>query len=172
MANKNSTEITLMKGVSAKLDADTIFTLGYFVHTEPKARDKSEYVYVGRIDKVADLEAEIAEMNKDENKLAKWTWKGLPNYQSIVYDVSDTNARGAKWLKTRMNKAVDWETFCKIVDGWKANKNEYSPNAKYVSENYMSDDGTEIGNIKESQAILISKVGQSITHRCPLKSQL
>ena len=47
MANKNATEISLMKGLTVKLDNDTVFTLGYFVHTEEKARDKSEYLYLG-----------------------------------------------------------------------------------------------------------------------------
>ena len=48
MANKNPTEISLMKGLSVKLDADTLFTLAYLVHTEPHARDKSEYLFLGR----------------------------------------------------------------------------------------------------------------------------
>lgn len=172
MANKNSTEISLMKGVSVKLDADTILTLGYFVHTEPKARDKSDYVYSGRIDKISDIEAEITEMNLDEHKLEKWTWKGLPNYEAVVYDDFDTKSRGAKWLKTRLNKVVDWETFVKVIDGWKASKNTFNANAKYVSTDYIADDGTKIENLKEAKDILLSKVGQTITHRCLLKNQI
>lgn len=172
MANKNPTEISLMKGVSVKLDNDTLFTLGYFVHTEEHARDKSEYLYVGRIDKIADLEAEVADLATDAKKLQKWTWKGLPKYQSVVYDVDDTNARGSRWLKMRIKKAVDWPTFCKVVDGWKELKKAYNDNAKYVSEDYVADDGTKIANLKEAQDGLLKLVGQSVMHKCILKSQL
>lgn len=172
MANKNPTEISLMKGISTKLDNDTMFTLGYFVHTEEKAREKSEYVYVGRIDKIKDVEAEIAELAKDENCVKNWSWKGLPKYDAVVYDKDCTNKRGSKWLKMRIKKIVDWPTFCKVVDGWKELKQAYNENAKYVSEDYTADDGTKIANLKEAKDDLLKLVGQSVIHKCVLKSQL
>lgn len=173
MANKNSTEISLMKGVSTKLNNDTLFTLGYFVHTEEHARDKSEYVYVGRIDKIKDLEAEIKDLGTDAKKLNKWIWKGLPNYNSVVYDKHDTNDRGSKWLNMKLKKAVDWDMFCKIIDGWKEAKKAFNDNAKYVSTDYTSDDNTvKLTNLKESKSELLNLVGHSVIHKCALKSQM
>lgn len=182
MANKDSTEIALVKGVATMLNADTIFTLGYFVHTEHALdpatgrektnRNASEYVYVGRIDKLSDLKNEIAEMASDAKCTQLWTWKGLSNYASVTYDVSNTNARGAKWLNMRIKKAVDWDMFCKIVDGWKETKKAFNANARYVSVDYVADDGTLIPNLKEAKDILIAKVGQSIKHRITLKCEL
>lgn len=182
MACKNSTEIGLMKGVSTMLDPDTIFTLGYFVHTEHMTdpitgrektnRAASEYVYVGRIDKLSDLKAEVAEMASDAKCTELWTWKGLPKYKSVIYDIGNTNARGAKWLNMRIKKAVDWDMFCKIVDGWKETKKAFNANAKYISTDYVADDGTVIPNLKEAKDVLLSKVGQSIKHRITLKCEI
>lgn len=173
MANKCETEISLMKGVSVKLDQDTVFTLGYFVHTEEHARDKSEYVYVGRVDKAKDLEAEIQDLLIDANRVQKWTWKGLPKYKSVVYDVDDTNARGARWLKMRLKKAVDWDMFCKVLDGWKESKKAFNDNAKYASSSYQTLDGAvKIENLKESKDQLLKLAGSSVVHKCMLKSQM
>jgi exopolysaccharide biosynthesis predicted pyruvyltransferase EpsI len=169
MANKNPTEISLMKGITVKLTEDIVFTLGYFVHTEEKARAKSEYLYVGRVDKLADLQAEANDLNTDAKKLLKWTWKGLPKYESVVYDNDDLNSRGSRWLQSKIKKIVDWETFCKVVDGWKEQKNTFNDNAKYVVEDYTSDDGTKIQNLKDAKDILPNLVGQSLIHSCVLK---
>lgn len=169
MANKNPTEISLMKGITVKLSDELVFTLGYFVHTEEKARNKSEYLYVGRVDKLADLQAEANDLSSDAKKLLKWTWKGLPKYASVVYDNDDLNSRGSRWLNSKIKKVVDWETFCKIVDGWKEQKNTFNDNAKYVVEDYTSDDGTKIKNLKETKDELQKLVGQSLIHSCLLK---
>jgi hypothetical protein len=169
MANKNPTEISLMKGITVKLSDELVFTLGYFVHTEEKARDKSEYLYVGRVDKLADLQAEANDLNSDAKKLLKWTWKGLPKYASVVYDNDDLNSRGSRWLNSKIKKVVDWETFCKIVDGWKEQKNVFNANAKYVTEDYTSEDGTKIKNLKEAKDELLKLVGQYLIHKCTLK---
>lgn len=182
MANKNPTEISLMKGVACKLDDNTMFTLGYFVHTEhitdpvtgneKTNRAASEYVYVGRIDKISDVESEIAELSKDENRIKNWTWKGLPKYNAVVYDKDCSNMRGAKWLKMRIKKIVDWPTFCKVIDGWNELKQAYNDNAKYVSADYVADDGTTVANLKEAKEQLLNLVGQNIIHKCVLKSQI
>ena len=172
MACKSESEISLFKGVATMLDPDTIFTLAYFVHTEAKMRDKSEYIYVGRIDKVNDLKAEIADMATDAKKLDYWKWKALSNYEFVSYDGNETNARGAKWLSMRIKKAVDWDTFCKILDGWKETKQAYSDNAKYASVDYVTEDGTVIPNLKEAKDTLLKLVGQSVSHKVVLKRQL
>lgn len=182
MANKDSTEIALVKGVATMLDADTIFTLGYFVHTEHMTdpatgrektnRDASEYIYVGRIDKLADLKAEIVDLASDDNRTKLWTWKGLSKYASVTYDDCNTNARAAKWFNMRIKKVVDWDMFCKVIDGWKELKKAFNTNAKYVSTDYITEDGTVIPNLKEAKDILLTLVGQSISHKVMLKHQL
>ena len=165
------TEISLMKGISVKLDADTLFTLGYFVHTEEHARDKSEYLYLGRVDKTADLQAEAEELATDAKKLTNWTWKGLPKYDAVVYDKDTTCGRGSRWLKSKMNKAVEWDQFLKVVDGWNEKKQAYNDNAKYAAEDYIADDGTKIADIRKSKDELLKLVGKTLVHNCIMKSR-
>lgn len=172
MANKNPTEISVMKGMTCKLTDDIVFTLAYLVHTEEKNRAASEYYYLGRIDKVSDLMAEAEDIGSDAKKLQKWQWKNLPKYTSTVYDCDDTNARGSRWLKTKIKKAVDWDTFCKLLDGWKEVKKAYNDNAKYPIDDYEVSDGTKIANLKEAKDVLIGLVGKTISHKCVLKSML
>lgn len=172
MANKNPTEISLMKGLSVKLDNDMLFTLAYLVHTEKGARDKSEYLFLGRVDKTADLQAEADEMLKPENKLNQWTWKGLPKYDAVVYDKDSTNARGGRWILSKIRKAVEWDEFLKIVDGWNEKKQAYNDNAKYAVENYVTEDGLQIADIRKAKDELVKLAGKTISHSCFLKSRL
>lgn len=169
MANKNPNEISLMKGVMTKLNDDIVFTLGYFVHTEPHARDKSVYLYLGRIDKLDDIKAEAAEMLKDEHRLENWTWPGLQNFNAVVYDNKITKARGAAWIQTKIKKAVDFDEFVKILDGWKETKKEYNANAKYASEDYVADNGQVINDLRLSHDVLLSLVGHTIIHHNTFK---
>lgn len=171
MACISETEIALMKGVSTMLDENTVLTLGYFIHTEKRNRAKSEYLYLGRIDTVENLKAEIADMTTDEKKLDKWIWNGLPNYKSVCYDKFNDNAHGYKWISTRLKKAVSWEKFCMILDGWKETKQKYNANAKYASVDYVAEDGTVIHDLKTAKELLVSKAGQFIKHRILLKCQ-
>lgn len=172
MACKSESEIALFKGVATMLDPDTIFTLAYFIHTERGNSAKSEYVYIGRIDKVTDLKNEIADMASDAKRVGKWSWKALPNYETVQYAGDDSNARGAKWLNMRIKKAVSWDMFCKILDGWKESKQAYSENAKYASIDYVTEDGTVIPNLKEAKDTLLKLAGQSISHKVMLKRQI
>lgn len=172
MANTCPTEISIMKAVSCKLTDDIVFTLAYFVHTEEHARDKSEYLYLGRIDKIDDLKAEAADMGTDAKKLSKWQWKNLPKYTSTVYDCDDTNGRGSRWFASKIKKAVDWDQFLKLLDGWKEAKKAFNDNAKYPVEDYDVSDGTKIANLKEAKDVLIGLVGKTISHKCVLKSML
>ena len=171
MANKNPTEISLMKGLSVKLNDELLLTLAYFVHTEPHARDKSEYLYLGRVDKAADLQAEADEMLKPENKLKPWTWKGLPKYDAVVYDKDSTNGRGSRWLSGKIRKAVDWDQFLKIVDGWNEKKQAYNDNAKYAAEEYVTSDGLQIADIRKAKDELVKLAGKTLSHSCFLKSR-
>lgn len=169
MANKNATEISLMKGVSVKLNDDILFTVAYLVHTEPKARDKSEYLFSGRIDKAADLQAEADEMLKPENRLKPWTWKGLQKYDAVVYDKDSSNARGGRWLASKIKKAVTWDQFLKIADGWNEAKKTFNSNAKYAVDNYVTSSGVQIPDLKAAKDQLIKLVGQAIVHVRELK---
>lgn len=172
MACISETEIALMKGVATMLDENTVLTLGYFIHTEHKNRAKSEYLYLGRIDKIDDLKAEIADMATDAKRLEKWIWRGLPNYKSVIYDKYNDNARGAKWLNMRIKKVVPWDKFCMILDGWKESKQAFNSNAKYVSVDYVAEDGTVIPDLKAAKELLATKAGQFIKHKILLKCQL
>lgn len=164
MANKNSNEVSLMKGVSCKLDDDTCLTLVFFAHTESHARDKSEYFYAGRIDKISDLENEVKTMLLDENRVKLWSFPGLKKYSSIVYDHDDKNAKGATWYNNKLKKLVSWDDFVKIVNGYKATRKTYNENAKYVIKNYVSTNGVKIDDITADKSKLIALVGQQIFH--------
>lgn len=171
MANKNPTEISLMKGMSVKLNDDTLFTLAYLVHTEYKEHKKSEYLYAGRVDKISDLQMEASEMQKDENKVKSWTWKGLPKYDAVVYDKVATNDRGGRWLHTKIRKAVEWEQFVKLVNGWQEKNKAYNDNAKYAAEDYVTSDGENIPDIRNAKDALLNLVGKTIIHNCSKKSE-
>lgn len=171
MANISETEISMYKGISTKLDDDTVFILAYLVHTEEKNRGKSEYIYAGRIEKIDTIKAEIDDMKSDAKCVDKWTWKNLPKYTSVSY-TADTNKCGAKWLNSRLRKAVDWDTFCKLLDGWKETKKAFNDNAKYVSVDYVADDGTVIADLKQAKSALLNLVGHTIQHKVTLKSQI
>lgn len=172
MANKTSTEISLMKGVSVKLDADTVLTLGYFVHTEKHARDKSEYLYCGRIDKIVDLQAEADDLATDAKRTANWTWKNLPKYDAVVYDKDCTNARGSRWLNSKIKKAVEWDEFLKTIDGWQERKQAFNDNATYASKDYVASNGVKIADLHIAKDELLKLTGQTISHSCILKSQM
>ena len=172
MANRSPTEITLMKGVSVKLDKGLLFTLAYFVHTEKGHRDQSEYLYAGRIDKAEDLAKEAEELNSDQQKLKNWTWPGLPKYDCVEYNKFYTNGNGSKWYKNKIRKAVDWPTFLKIASGWQESKKAYNDNAKYPLDDYLTEDGVQIKNLSEAKAILETLAGKTVLHKNIMKSQL
>lgn len=137
--------MAILKAVSVKIDADTVALLTFMYHTETKTgpdniektdRSKSQYRYEGRIAKIADLEAEMAKMKAAPTD--PWKWPGLDAWR-CSYDSDATNARGAKWIASKLKKAVDWPTGKKILDGWKASKNDYKDNRKYDQTGYTAD---------------------------------
>ena len=71
-------EIEILRAASAKLDPETIFVMTYQYHTEKDPDDpqgkknlraKSRYRMLGRVEKLQDLEAKMAELRRDENRL-------------------------------------------------------------------------------------------------------
>lgn len=164
MANINSNEISLMKGVCCKLNDEVCLTLGFFAHTEKQARDKAEYFYFGRVDKIADLEAESNNMTSGDNAIKTWSWPNMEKYNAVVYDNNNTQRAGGNWYKNKLKKIVSYEQFVKILDGWKESKKAYNTNAKYVSTDYTVSDGTKIVDLKTAKDDLIKLVGKTISH--------
>lgn len=160
----NSTEVSLMKGVCCKLNDDTCLTLCFLAHTEKGARDKSEYFYYGRIDKIEDLRAEAEHMLDGDNRVKHWTLPNLTKYDAVVYDEDSLNSRGGNWYKCKLDKMVNFDMFIKILDGWKATKKTFNSNAKYASTDYIVSDGSVISDLKTSKDQLIGLVGKTIIH--------
>ena len=171
MASKTPTEIELLKGFTTKLNDDTALTLAYLVHTEKGNRFNSDYIYSFRVDKIADLEAEADEMDKNENKVNKWTWKGLPKYDAVVYDKSDLNSRGAKWLRMKIKKAVSFEEAVKMIDGWQAYKKAFNKNSTYKPGPYRCEDIFVEDLRKADPVVLASYVGKVFFSAALLKCQ-
>lgn len=171
MASKTPTEIELLKGFTTKLNDDTVLTLAYLVHTEKGNRFNSDYVYSFRVDKLADLEAEANEMDKNENKVNKWTWKGLSKYDAVVYDKSDLNSRGAKWLRTKIKKAVSFDEAIKMIDGWQSFKKAFNKNSTYKPGPYICEDIIVEDLRKADPSVLASYVGKVFFSAALLKCQ-
>lgn len=181
MANISPNEISICKACSCKLNPDTICFLTYFVHTETftdkftgkqrQARDKSVYTYIGRVEKIKDLENEITDMKNRPTE--KWVWPNMdPRFTTVSYDGNDTNKRGAKWYSDKLKKSVDWPTFCKILNGFKPAHGEYCDVAKYPINDYQVSDGTIISDITANPEALIALAGKTFEHRCVMKSQI
>lgn len=171
MASKTPTEIELLKGFTTKLNDDTVLTLAYLVHTEKGNRFNSDYIYSFRVDKLADLEAEANEMDKNENKVNKWTWKGLPKYDAVVYDKSDLNSRGAKWLRTKIKKAVPFDEAIKMIDGWQGFKKAFNKNSTYKPGPYICEDIIIEDLRKADPSVLASYTGKVFFSAALLKCQ-
>ena len=170
--NKTETEAHLWKGVMTKLDDDTVATLVYITHTDERGMKYSDYVYALRVDKLSDLKAEVAEMNKMENRVKKWVWKGLPKYESIVYSKDDLNGRGARWFNVKIKKLVEWDMFVNLINGMTRDRSGENKNATYAIGNYVSLDGnTIIQDIRESKETLLKNIGNTFTCHVPLKCQ-
>ena len=144
MASANDV-MAILKAVSIKIDADTIAILSFMYHTETDPltgktnRAKSQYRYEGRIVKIADLQKEIEDMKAKPTDA--WKWPTLEDWR-CSYDCEATNARGAKWLESRIKKALDWPTAEKVLGGWKPAKNDIKESRKYDITDYVSDGNT------------------------------
>lgn len=171
MASLTPTEITLFKGFTTKLNEETCLTLVYLVHTEKGNRFNSEYIYSFRVDKIKDLEAEANSLNENENKVNKWTWKGLPKYDALVYDKSDLNSRGYKWFTSKLKKIVPFETAIKIIDGYQPAKDAFNKNVAYKAGPYVCEDIIVEDLRTADPDVLASYVGKVFFHNALLKCQ-
>lgn len=180
MASKPD-ELQIFKGTSVKLDEDTVFILAYAVHTETvedpvtkvekKNRAKSCYRYIGRVAAVKQIQAEIVSALQDENRLENWTWPGLADFKYVSYDGDCTKSRSARWLNSRLKKALSWDDFVKVLDGYKPSRKAYSSAARYVTDSYVCSDGTFVPDLKQAKDLLLKSVGKTFMRDCILKSK-
>lgn len=160
MANIKTDEMALLKAVSIKLDDDNMFIMTLQYHTEKGDRSKSRYRWLGRVCRIADVTAKISEFKQNENKLNPWIWPNDPSWNGkILYTDSDCSHAGS-WLRSKLNKAVDWDTGVKLLNGWDKKKNEYFTAKKYDTEDFCTEDGATI-SILDKDALL-ARVGQNV----------
>lgn len=160
MANIKTDEMALLKAVSIKLNDETMFIVTLQYHTEKGDRSKSRYRWLGRVCKTQDIAAKISEYKQNENKLNPWLWPNDPSWDGkILYTDSDCSHAGS-WLRSKMNKAVDWETGVKLLNGWDKKKNEYFTAKKYDTEEYNTEDGATISILDKNA--LLARVGQNV----------
>ena len=174
-------ELQIFKGTSVKLDENTLFILAYAVHTETKPdpvtgcekknRAKSCYRYIGRVATVKEIQDEIVDALQDVNRLKDWTWPGVTDFKYVSYDGDNTRSRSARWLNSRLKKALPWDMFVKILDGYKPARKAYSSAARYVTDNYVCSDGSIVPDIKKARDVLLKSVGKTFSRDCLLKSQ-
>lgn len=160
MSNIKTDEMALLKAVSIKLDDNTMFVMTLQYHTEKGDRSKSRYRWLGRVCRIQDVQAKITEYKQNENKLNPWIWPNDPSWDGkILYTDSDCS-HAASWLRSKLKKAVDWDTGVKIMNGWDKKKDEYFTAKKYDTEDFNTEDGTTI-SILDKDALL-ARVGQNI----------
>lgn len=174
-------EIAILKAASVKLDDETMMLLTYMYHTpEKEARksgEKSFYRYEGRVMKIADFKAEIAELKSDERSLQPWVWPTKSEWWKpeyfLGYDAENNNAKAAKWYQLRINKMVDWPTFLKMAkEGIKmtAKGPKTYPSARYDLDSYVTEDGESL-NI-DSPETMLKLVGKTFGKAMVLKREL
>ena len=173
-------EIAISKAISVKLDPDTIAIIAHVYHTgnhKVDPNDKSWYKYIGRVVKIADLEAEIAEKNKAENRLNPWKWNcsEWPTDWYFGYDNGNDQAKEVKWLKMKIKKALDWETYLRhAVTGIKkiasTGKEKYYPTAKYEIDDYTDSNGLHFSINNKDE--LLKRINQTFFKNISLKRDL
>lgn len=168
-------EYAMMKGMSIKLNDDTVFFIAHIYHSTPKQRGNSDYRYEARIAKISDLEAEIKDMNTDAKCLGPWLWPtaSMAN-KAIVYGTGDAKY-GAKWLAGRIKKALSPDVGFKRLNGFKPTKAdpkeyEFKENWAYDLKGYTVNETNETIDITDA-AQLLSLTGKSLTKTCTLKTK-
>lgn len=166
-------EMEILRAVSAKLDDDTLFVMTYQYHTEkdpddPKGRKtikaKSRYRFLGRIEKIADLEAKMAELRRDENRLSPWIWPDDPGWDGrILYSKDSTNAGRSNWIRLKLAKSLEWEDALALMAGFKKDTDRKSPTfgryvvktpgTEYDLKGYACSDGSVV-DIDDRTALL------------------
>lgn len=160
MSNMKADEMYILKAVSIKLADGVVFINTLQYHTEKGDRSKSRYRWLGRICRVDDVNAKIAELRTDAYRLGPWKWPNDPSWDGKIYYTDSDNLHQANWLRLKLMKTVDWETGVKILNGWDKKSGEYNLNKKYDTESYTTEAG-ELVDITDRDA-LVKLVGQNV----------
>lgn len=180
-------EFEIVRALSAKLDDQTLFVLSYQYHTEKDPGDpegkrndraKSRYRMLGRVMRIADMEALSKEMHQDANRMLPWKWPDDPSWDGVILYAKDaSNECFSNWLRLKVKKAVPWETALQLFKGMKKDTEKgsptygqyvvFTPNAVYETEGYSCSDGSVV-DITDREALL-SKVGQNVWKEIRMK---
>lgn len=180
-------EIEILRALSAKLDDDTLFVITYQYHTEKDPSDPagkknlrtaSRYRMLGRVEKLADLEARMADLRKDQCRLSDWKWPDDPSWPGkILYSKDATNAGRSNWIRLKISKAVPWESAVARMRGFKKDVDRKSrtfkqyvvrtPGSEYDMKGYTCSNGDVI-DIDDKEALL-AHVGQNIYKEIKMK---
>jgi len=180
-------EMEILRAASTKLDPETVFVMTYQYHTEKdpddptgkkNLRSASRYRMLGRIEKLSDLEAKMAELRRDENRLFAWKWPDDPSWDgSILYAKDATNAGRSNWIRLKINKAIPWESMLLLMQGFKKDTDKSSrtfgqyvvrnPGAAYDVKGYTCSNGDTI-DIDDKEALL-AHVGQNVWKEIKMK---
>lgn len=153
MSNMKADEMYILKAVSTQLSDDKLFILTLQYHVEKGDRSKSRYRWLGAVYTTEQLEKMIATLRSDAHALEPWKWPDDPSWDGKIYYTDNTNARYARWLRTKQSKAVDFETFTKICNGWNHKTDAYNAGAKYETEGYTTSSGETI-SVLDKDALL------------------
>lgn len=180
-------EIEILRAMSTKLDPETLFVITYQYHTtkdpnDPKGRKtlrgESRYRMLGRIEKIKDLEAKMAELRRDQARLSPWKWPDDPSWDgNILYAKDATNAGRSNWIRLKLNKAIPWESAQALMRGFKKDTDKKSktfgkyvvrtPGSEYDVKGYTCTNGDVI-DISDREALL-AHVGQNVVKEIKMK---
>lgn len=180
-------EMEILRALSAKLDDETLFVMTYQYHTvkdpsDPKGRktirSQSRYRMLGRVERISGLEAKMAELRKDENRLSPWKWPDDPSWDGkILYAKDSTSAGRANWIRLKIAKALEWEDALARMAGFKKDTDPKSPTygkyavktagAEYDLKGYSCSDGSTID--LDDRTALLQRAGQNIWKDIPMK---
>ena len=180
-------EMEILRAASAKLDPETVFVMTYQYHTEKdpddpngkkKLRAKSRYRMLGRIEKLQDLEAKMAELRRDENRLSPWKWPDDPSWDGKILYAKDASSAGrSNWIRLKINKALSWDNMLLLMQGFKKDTKKDSktfgkyvvmtPGAAYDTKGYTCSNGDVI-DIDDKEALL-AHVGQNVWKEIRMK---
>ena len=150
---KKDKHFRILKSLSVKLSDSTTFILTYMYYTDKMNKDNNQYRYEGIVVNNDEFEGQIRKMEAAPNLPWKWGF-GIPNNFTMYYH-NDTNREGARFLKARLDKALDsFDDFLK-----KANENVVK---RYPLDGYCDESGNAI-DIKNKE-FLLKNVGKSIFH--------
>lgn len=180
-------EIEILRALSTKLDDETLFVITYQYHTtkdpsDPKGRKtlrgESRYRMLGRVERISDLEAKMAELRRDQARLSPWRWPDDPSWDGeILYSKDATNAGRANWIRLKIAKAVPWESALAAMRGFRRDTDRKSPTfrqyvvrapgSEYDVEGYRCTNG-DVVNIDDREALL-AHVGQNVVKEIEMK---